>query len=142
LGIVSLLVALPGSFLERVASLFLTGMAATGMGLAVSAFVDSNDKAVAMAPILLIPQVVLSDAVVRLGDVGLWIAKASVISYWALDVMKTTLSLETRSVHDVTGRLIVPISGSYGADLAMVTLLGCAFLGLAVLGLKLKDRRK
>jgi hypothetical protein len=142
LGIVSLLVALPGSFLERVASLFLTGMAATGMGLAVSAFVDSNDKAVAMAPILLIPQVVLSDAVVRLGDVGLWVAKASVISYWALDVMKTTLSLETRSVHDVTGRLIVPISGSYGADLAMVTLLGCAFLGLAVLGLKLKDRRK
>ena len=142
LGIVSLLVALPGSFLERVASLFLTGMAATGMGLAVSAFVDSNDKAVAMAPILLIPQVVLSDAVVRLGDVGLSVAKASVISYWALDVMKTTLSLETRSVHDVTGRLIVPISGSYGADLAMVTLLGCAFLGLAVLGLKLKDRRK
>jgi ABC-type multidrug transport system ATPase subunit len=142
LGIVSLLVDLPGNFLERLASLFLTGMAATGMGLAVSAVVDSNDKAVAMAPILLIPQVVLSNAVVRLGDVGLWVAKATMISYWALDAMRTTLSLETRSVRDVTGRLIVPISGSYGADLLMVTLLGSVFLGLAVVGLKLKDQRK
>ena len=71
MGIVSLLVELPGSYLWRVAALFTAGMAATCMGLAVSAFVDSNDKAVAMAPILLIPQVVLSNAVVRLGDVGL-----------------------------------------------------------------------
>mgnify|MGYP003395400801 CR=1 FL=1 len=66
-------------------------MAATCMGLSVSAFVDSNDKAVAMAPILLIPQVVLSNAVVRLGPVGLWVAKSSMVSFWALDAMKTVL---------------------------------------------------
>jgi hypothetical protein len=141
MGIVSLLVALPGSYIWRVVALFTAGMAATCMGLAVSAFVDSNDKAVAVAPILLIPQVVLSNAVVRLGDVGLIVAKFSMVSFWALGAMKTTLSSESRSVRDMTGQLIVPISNTYGFDLAMVTLLGCVFLGFAVLGLKLKDRQ-
>lgn len=143
MGIVSLMVSLPGSYLERVIALFMAAMAATCMGLAVSAFVDSNDKAVATAPILLIPQVVLSNAVVILSDAGLWVAKASIISFWALDAMKTTLSLESRTVqYPMTEKLIVPISGAYGSDLAMVAVLGAAFLVVAVLGLKLKDRRK
>ena len=104
MGIVSLLVELPGSYMWRIAALFTAGMAATCMGLAVSAFVDSNDKAVAMAPILLIPQVVLSNAVVRLGDVGLLVAKSSMVSLWALDAMKTTLSLESRSALNLAGQ--------------------------------------
>jgi ABC-type multidrug transport system ATPase subunit len=139
MGIVSLLVELPGSYSLRVVALFTAGMAATCMGLAVSAFVDSNDKAVAMAPILLIPQVVLSNAVVRLGDVGLWVAKSSMVSFWALDAMKTTLNSESRSALDMAGQ---PVLSAYGADLAMVAVLGSVFLSLAVLGLKLKDRRK
>ena len=142
MGIVSLLVALPGSYSWRVAALFTAGMAATCMGLAVSSFVDSNDKAVAMAPILLIPQVVLSNAVVRLDPAALWVAKSSMVSFWALDAMKTTLSSESRLVRDMTGQLIVSVSNTYGADLAMVTVLGCVFLAIAVLGLKLKDQRK
>lgn len=139
MGIVSLLVELHGSYLWRVAALFTAGMAATCMGLAVSAFVDSNDKAVAMAPILLIPQVVLSNAVVHLGPVGLWVAKSSMVSLWALDAMKTTLSSESRKALEIAGQ---PVLSTYGADLAMVTVLGCVFLVIAVLGLKLKDQRK
>lgn len=143
MGIVSLMVSLPGSYLERVFSLFMAAMAATCMGLAVSAFVDSNDKAVATAPILLIPQVVLSNAVVILSNAGLWVAKLSIISYWALDAMKTTLSSESRAVnYPMTYKPVVPISGTYGTDLAMVAVLGAAFLAIAVLGLKIKDRRK
>jgi ABC-type multidrug transport system ATPase subunit len=142
MGIVSQMVSLPGSYIERVFVLFMTGMAATCMGLAVSAFVDSNDKAVAMAPILLIPQVVLSNAVVRLGDAGLLVAKCSMISFWSLDAMKTTLSLESRTATDMMNQLIVPITGAYGKDLAMVAVLGSVFLVIAVLGLKLKDNKK
>jgi hypothetical protein len=130
---------MPGSYIWRVAALFTAGMAATCMGLAVSAFVDSNDKAVAMAPILLIPQVVLSNAVVHLGPVGLWVAKSSMVSLWALDAMKTTLNSESRRALDMAGQ---PVLSTYGADLAMVTVLGCVFLVIAVLGLKLKDQRK
>lgn len=142
LSIVMFMVDLPGNYLERTAILFLTGMAATCMGLAVSAFVDSNDKAVAMAPILLIPQVVLSNAVVRLGDEGLWVAKSSMISFWALDAIKTTLSSESRSARDWTGQIVVQITGDFETDLAMVAVFAGVFLAIAVLGLKLKDQRK
>ncbi len=141
LAIVSALLSLPGSFLDRVVSLFLAGMAATAMGLAVSAFVDSNDKAVAMVPILLIPQVVLSNAVVRLGDAGLLIAKGTMISFWSLDAMKATLSAETLGARDTTGQLIVPLSGQFAHDLVMVAVLGLVFLIVASVGLKLKDRK-
>jgi len=142
LGIAMAMLDLPGSFLERLVSLFLAGLAATCMGLAVSAFVDSNDKAVAMAPILLIPQMVLSNAAVRLGETSQWVAKCSMISFWALDAMKTTLSSESRAARDLAGQVIMPITGTFGKDLAMVAALGTLFLGLAVLGLKLKDRKQ
>lgn len=143
LTIVSALVSLPGNFMERLLALFVASMASTGMGLAVSAFVDSNDKAIATVPILLIPQVVLSNAVVRLGDVGLIAAKTTMISFWAFDALKTTLSSETLGVRDgATGQLVVPVSGSYGQDLAMIAVLGGVFLAAAVIGLKLKDRRE
>lgn len=141
LAIVSTLLSLPGSFLDRVVSLFLAGMAATAMGLAVSAFVDSNDKAVAMVPILLIPQVILSNAVVRLGDAGQVVAKGTMISFWSLDAMKATLSPETLSAKDATGQLIVPLSGQFSHDLTMVAVLGLVFLIVASVGLKLKDRK-
>lgn len=142
LAIVSALVSLPGGFLERAWALFLAGMAATTMGLAVSAFVDSNDKAVATIPILLIPQVILSDAVVRLGDVGQAFAKATMISFWSLDAMKATLSGDTLAAKDLTGQLIVPVSAAYSTDLWMVAALASGFLIIAVVGLKLKDSRK
>jgi ABC-type multidrug transport system ATPase subunit len=142
LGIVLLMLDFPGDFLQRLAALFSTGMAATCMGLAVSAFVDSNDKAVAMAPILLIPQVVLANAVVKLGDGGLWVAKSSIISFWALDAIKTTFSDQSRAARDLTGHLVVPITGEFKTDIAMVTVFACVFLAIAVLGLKLKDKQK
>ena len=64
------------------------GMAATTMGLTVSAFVNTNDKAIATIPILLIPQVVLSNAIVRLDGVAETVAKVTMISFWAFDAMK------------------------------------------------------
>ncbi len=138
LGIVSLAIDLPGSYALRNAALFVAGLAATGMGLAVSAFVDSNEKAIALAPILLIPQVVLSNAVVRLADASLLVAKSSMISLWALDGMKSTLSSESQAALELAGQ---PVLNLYALDIAMVGVLGCAFLFLSIIGLKLKDRR-
>lgn len=58
LAIVSYMVPIPGSTLERGVVLFLTPVAATGMGLMVSALASTADKAVAVIPILLIPQMI------------------------------------------------------------------------------------
>ena len=142
LAIVSVVVELPGSFIERAWTLFLAGMAATTLGLTVSASVDSNDKAIAMVPILLIPQVVLSNAIVALDGIGEGLAKATMISFWSFDAMKTTLESQILKAQDAAGALIVPLAGAYWSDLGMVIVLGLAFLASTVFGLKLKDRRR
>ena len=142
LGVIALLIEVPGDFLQRLSILFASGMAATTMGLCVSAFVNSNDKAVATVPILLIPQVILSGAVVKLDGIGLWIAKLTMISYWSFDAMKVTLSEPVKSVRDFTGQAIVPVAGSLGLDLSAIAGLGLFFLVATGIGLKLKDNRK
>jgi hypothetical protein len=68
-----------------------------------------------MVPVLLIPQVVLSNAIV------------------ALDGIKA---------QDAAGAPIVSLAGAYWSDLGMVIVLGLAFLASTVFGLKLKDRRR
>ncbi len=142
LAIVVPLTSLPGNFFAQFGGLFLACMAATTMGLTVSAFVDTNDKAVALVPILLIPQVVFSNAIVKLDGASEIFAKASMISFWAFDLLKSTFDDTTLAAKDPTGALIVPVSGAYWSDSAMISALGLAFLITALIGLKLKDRKR
>ncbi len=138
LAMLALFVTLSGNALERFWVLFSAGLAATAMGLAVSAFVDSNDKAAALVPILLIPQVVLANAIVRLDDLGKLVAKATMISFWAYDAMKATL----RPAADNLRLTPIIVEGAYWRDLVAIAILGLVFLIMALLGLKLKDRKK
>ena len=138
---VSVSLTLPGDFLARLVLLTASAFAASAMGLAISAFVDTNDKAIAMVPILLIPQVVLSNALTKLAGINLWVAKFSMISFWGYDALKATLSAEIRAARDPAGATLIPVVESYGLGLGVIALLTLAFLGLVSIGLKLKDRR-
>ncbi|MGR9108074.1 MAG: FHA domain-containing protein [Gammaproteobacteria bacterium] len=142
LAIVRLMQPLSGTFIAQAAVLFLAGMAATTMGLTISAFVDTNDKAVAIVPILLIPQAVLSNAVTTLEGTGEWLGKLTMISYWAYDAMKASFSDEILGLKDFQGKAVMPLSGNFGADLAIIATFFFVFLASAVIGLKLKDRKK
>ena len=133
LGIVSLLLTLPGNFADRTVCLFATGLAATCMGLTISAFVDTNDKAVAIAPILLIPQTLMANAVIPLAGIRLAAAKASMISFWAFDAMKATLNSNMGESN--------PVLGNYWGNLVLLFMMGIFFLGLAAVGLRWKDQR-
>lgn len=142
LAVVSALLTLPGDFAGRVLVLFLTGMAATTMGLTVSALVGTADKAIGMVPILLIPQVILADAIVRLGPVSEVVAKLSMISFWAFDGVKATLTDEVRAATDPVGALLVPVRTGYVVDLAMLAAFFAVFVAITVIVLKLKDRSR
>lgn len=132
--VIGLLTTWSGNFPATLLTLFLTAIAATSMGLAVSTFVDSNDKATTLIPILLIPQVVLANFIVKLGRVGEAIAQATMISFSGFDAMRGTLSKEVTD--------LMPAQNAFTADLAIMTALGSAFLLAALAGLKLKDYRK
>jgi hypothetical protein len=60
------------------------------------------------------------------------------VSLWALDAMKTTLSVESRTALDRAGQATL---STYSTGIVMVAMLSCVFLAIAVLGLKLKDKR-
>jgi ABC-type multidrug transport system ATPase subunit len=141
LAVTATMIKLSGSFGGRWLSLFLAGMAATGMGLAVSAVVDTNDKAVALVPILLIPQVILSNAIVPLVASARAVAKASMISFWGFDAMKAALSPESLAAKDPLGQAVISVIGRYWSDLGLVVILGSVFLLAALAGLKLHDRK-
>ena len=141
LAIVTLMIDFPGPFLERLLTLFLAGLAATGMGLAVSAFVATNDKAIAALPLLLIPQFILSNAVVPLSGVALAFAKVAVIAYWALDAMHATLEASVLALRAPDGSAIITVNGEWESDCLAIGALTLGFLLIAVVGLKLRDRK-
>ena len=140
--VVASLVEISGNFYQQVFILFLSAMAATTMGLAVSALVDSNDKAISMVPLLLIPQVVLSGAIVELNSNSEWIARFTTIAYWAFDAMKNSLSEQIRSVNNFyTHQPIIEIRMEMVEAMLALSASGFAYLILAFLCLKLKDRK-
>jgi hypothetical protein len=141
LAIVTAMLDLSGPFGERLITLFFAGMAATCMGLAVSAFVNTNDKAIAALPLLLIPQFILSNAVVALSGTAEVVAKVAVIAYWALDAMRTTLDPALLALRDPTGTALIPVSGEWWSDITFLAVQATAFLLLALFALKLKDRK-
>jgi len=141
LAIVMGMLDFPGSFLDRFLVLFVAGFAATGMGLAVSAFVTSNDKAIATLPLLLIPQFILSNAVVQLDGPAEAVAKVSVISYWALDAMRATLDDGVMALRGADGSPIVSVNADWQTDLWATAALALGFVIITALGLKLRDRK-
>ncbi len=141
LGVLELFLAIPGDLIARFIVLFTTAVAATAMGLSVSAFVSTNDKAMTMIPMLLVPQIILAGAVVKLEGAALWIAKSTMISHWGFEAMKTTLSDDVKAArNDFTGELILTVNNSMVEGLSALAGLATVFLIITFIGLKLKDR--
>lgn len=137
---VSLFIEVPGNLVQRGGALFLTGLAATAMGLAISALMTTTDKAVAMVPILLIPQVILSNAVVRLTGTVEGFAKATTLSYWGYDAVKATLDPEVRGAVDLAGKPLVFVAGTYPHDMMILGLFCIVFVAIAGVALRVRDR--
>jgi ABC-type multidrug transport system ATPase subunit len=136
------LVDLSGSNVARTGVLCLAALAATAMGLTVSALVNSSDKAVAAVPVLLIPQVILSNAIVQLEGGSKLVAKASMVSFWAFDAMKNLMDSEVAVGPGPLGTPPVVVEASLGGDLGAMGLLLVAFLASALVALRLKDRKQ
>lgn len=143
LAVLQLFLQIPGDLVLRFAVLFTTALAATTMGLSVSAFVSSNDKAMTTIPMLLVPQIILAGAVVKLKGGALWLAKATMVSYWSFEAMKTTLADEVKSAKNaMTGDSLLSVNHNIMESLAAIIGLAMVFLLIAIIGLKLKDRVK
>jgi hypothetical protein len=91
-GIFALRMDLPGSdselFPQLLAAVFLTELAGLAMGLLVSASVANSDRAMAIVPVLLIPQLIFAGALVPIERmlVPAKVLSQAMISKWALQL--------------------------------------------------------
>ncbi|MBC7360305.1 MAG: ATP-binding cassette domain-containing protein [Desulfacinum sp.] len=132
LGIVTVLCSWDGPFVQRLGVVVLTAVSAATMGLAVSTMVNSSDKAVAIVPVLLIPQVIFSNFVVTLGHLQKAVARGSVLAFSAFDAMKSLFSPKVQA--------LVQVEAGLGVNVATISALAVASFVLAVIGLRWKDK--
>lgn len=81
----------PGSAAAQFVYLAGLAVAGTALGLLLSAVSPSEEVAVSLIPIAIIPQVVLAAGVAPLSGVALWLARAGVTTYWGKRGLDATL---------------------------------------------------
>lgn len=78
--------------LELIITMFLTLFSATVMGLAVSALVTNNDRAMSVAPFFLIPQIIFSGFIFKLSGIS-DILSDVIIAKWSLRAMSVSFKI-------------------------------------------------
>jgi len=87
-------------FLEAYITLALTSFAGLMTGLAISAIAPNNDRAISFVPIILIPQVIFSGAIIALKDWPTQILATIFPSRWAMAALGTIVGLPEGSGGD------------------------------------------
>lgn len=72
----------PGSFGQQALLMVLLSCAGTSLGLAISASAGSEEVAIALIPVAVIPQIILSGAIAPLSGLPHWLAMLGVTTYW------------------------------------------------------------
>jgi hypothetical protein len=89
LVVVHVLTDLRGVIVTQFFMLWSVSTSAALLGLAISSAVDSNDKAVMLMILVVIPQFLLGNAIIELTGVGKFLAIATILCYWGHDGMKS-----------------------------------------------------
>lgn len=106
-GVVALLKGLPEHhlvlppFAEIYLTTFLAAFSATALGLVISAFSPNPDRAMAIAPLLLMPQILFSNVVFELKGFVKYLATL-ITSKWAMDAYSATVNLDNLLVKNST----------------------------------------
>ncbi len=115
-------------------ALLLTSLVGMLMGLLISALVKTEDKAMAVIPILLIPQVIFSGAILDLSKVAEAIGKWLIVAFWSYDAMLHALG---------HGDKVAPkFFASFGEDMVTMGLFVVVLTFLTAFSLKGKDVAK
>lgn len=130
--IVSPLTSLQADTGKLLLTLLLTAMSGMLMGLVVSALVDTADKAMAIVPVLLIPQVILANIITPLEGLTRTVAHWCIVSFWAVDAMLNTLPAGPG--------LVVPPHHAWADDVWALSLFMVAFGAAAAWALKRHDK--
>jgi ABC-type multidrug transport system ATPase subunit/pSer/pThr/pTyr-binding forkhead associated (FHA) protein len=153
LGIVASLITLPAPSIETplglVVTVFLTFVAATSLGLFISALVSTNDEAGNLVPIVLIPQIIFAGAIFpvrEMGEAARVVANAT-LSKWSWEALGAIVAIPRIARAQGGQSLGVLDESKWGRtfdvavphNLAMLALFAVLLLVAASFALKRKD---
>jgi ABC-type multidrug transport system ATPase subunit/pSer/pThr/pTyr-binding forkhead associated (FHA) protein len=122
LYVVGLRVSIPGQGpvasggMEIYLSLFLTSVAALGLGLFISTLASTQERAISLVPLLLIPQVIFAGVIFDLSGIS-HVISWLVISKWSVQLLGTTAHLpggeySFTSMHLLTRWTVLAVMGA------------------------------
>jgi ABC-type multidrug transport system ATPase subunit len=123
----------PGSGLGQWSALLVLGVSGTALGLLISALARTEDVAVALVPIAVMPQIILAGVIVPLSGLGMWLAKGAITVRWAEQALESLLpeaDLDRIGLHP----------DGYGGPLGVVSAHAGVFVLLTLLTLWWRDR--
>lgn len=85
------LCALPGDHTSQAAIILISAAAGVALGLFLSAATITEAVALTLVPLVLIPQIILSDVFVKLNGVSEWLAGLFVANQWVFGMLRGTL---------------------------------------------------
>ncbi len=107
--------------LELVISTYLTVLSAMCLGLLVSALFRSPDKALALAPILILPQILFSGIAFELNDITEKISYA-INCRWAIEALGTTADLNSLDLLIYGEEITIPAEKGYVLEKPVIQL--------------------
>lgn len=132
LGIVYPSVHLEMDFTKTLLTLFATSLGGMGMGLCISTLVDNNDKAISLAILAVIPQIILAGAIIELPRIVKSFAAGMIVLFWEHDAMMLALDSKMSDVLNVK-------DGSWPVDISVILCFSMVFIILSGLILRQKD---
>ncbi len=124
-GAVEWNIALRGHYLVETAALWLGCLAGTALGLVVSAVAKRQERAVGVVPLLLLPQILLSEFAVpdRYFTGALGFARSLMPVYWTFSIFQADAAAEPRWLDVAQGFAALPLTVGVLAVLAVIALM-------------------
>jgi ABC-2 type transport system permease protein len=108
-------------------------VAGTALGLLISAFARTEDVAVALVPIAVMPQIILAGVIAPLSGLGKLLAKGAITVHWAEQCLESLFP-------DVDRERLGLHADGYAMPLCVVAAHACVFVLLTLLTLWLRER--
>jgi len=117
-GIVNLWCDPPGAFAQQCLLLMCLAAAGVALGLAISAVAPTEEMAITLIPVAILPQIILSGVIAPLAGVGKSLAQTLITAYWGnrgLDALLTSEQARAAGVEQGTpGSALVVVLGHAG----------------------------
>lgn len=88
----------PGSVIGMLVTLCILALAGSTLGQAISAVAKSEETAIAVVPMVVIPQIILGGVVATLSGVSVWLGKIFATVYWGQHLLSRRLPEIERTV--------------------------------------------